>query len=354
MLRQETFITAILGNPGLALLVQSLTWTLLQPRSKELHRNPLLDYTSERVILRIWDAFQRLTGVKTLDLAWLSRDHGDPLADGYPNGLFPAATSIRLSGVMHYSFAASILYNNPAKLIHLTLDNLQQVGKGCDHFLYRRVNQRQDYQQRPSIWNHMISQYGATDPFGPAGPMQNLLGPLTGRCPNLRTLTFRKVEESFNAEFTPEFEAKDEDIYLEFATFIVAAQKKLQHVVFEQGERTAQPPPPHPPLQAAGPIVNGGPPPLPLPAGQMVFWGLPRPMDTLFLHILYPFLFDQTWPHYDWSNLESMTIGGVHATWTAANSTIRTSGGSIRAAIRSDVAVMDHIGLGDPLAGVIR
>ena len=302
--------------------------------------------TPRRPTLRIWDAFQRLTGVRTLDLAWLSRDHGDPLADGYAKDLFPAATSIRLSGVMHYPFAASILYNNPAKLIYLTLDNLQQVGKDYDPFLCRRVNRRQDYQQRPSIWNYMIGQYGATDPFGPAGPMQNLLGPLTGRCPNLRTLTFRKVGESYNAEFTPEFEAKDEDIYLEFATFIVSAQQTLQRVVFEQGERTSQPPPP--PLPAAGPIVNVGPPPVPLTADQMVIWGPPRPMDTLFLDILYPFLFDYDWPHYDWPHLESMMIRGVHATWTAANLTIRTGRGNIRAVTRSDVAVMDHIGLGDP------
>lgn len=158
-----------------------MTWTLLRPHTKELNQNILLGINppgaiSRRAILRIWDAFQRLTSVRTLDLAWLSRDHGDPLADGYPNGLFPAATSIRLSGVMHYSFAASILYNNPTKLECLTLDNLQQVGKGCDHFLYRRANQRQDYQQMPRRWNKRIRQYGPLIPFGPAGPMQNLLG----------------------------------------------------------------------------------------------------------------------------------------------------------------------------------
>lgn len=113
---------------------------------------------------------------------------------------------------MHYSFAASILYNNPAKLENLTLDNLQQVGSRCDHFLYRLANQRQDYLQTPSTWNQMVHQYGFTTPFGPAGPMQNILGPLAGRCPNLRTLTLRKVGQWRRTEFTPEFAAKDEDI----------------------------------------------------------------------------------------------------------------------------------------------
>lgn len=77
-------------------------------------------------------------------------------------------------------------------------------------------------------------------------------------------------------------------------------------------------------------------------------------METLFLDILYPFLFDYDWPHYDWPHSESMMIRGVHATWTAANLTIRTGRGNMRAVTRSDVAVMDLIGLGDPLAGVIR
>ena len=108
--------------------MESLTWTLLLLHTKEANGSILLDISppesiSTRPILRIWDAFELLTDVRTLDLAWLSRDHGHPLADSYPNGLFPAATSIRLSGIMHYSFAASILYNNPTKLECLNIDN---------------------------------------------------------------------------------------------------------------------------------------------------------------------------------------------------------------------------------------
>lgn len=340
LLRQESFIAAVLGNPGLATLVKSFTWTLLRPHTKELIRNPLLGITppgaiSRRAILRIWDAFHRLTGVETLDLAWLSRDHGDPLADGYSNGLFPAAISIRLSGVMHYSFAASILYNNPAKLEHLELDNLQQVGKGCDHFLYRRTNHRQDYQQRPSVWNSEIRRYGSLLPFGSAGPMQNLLGPLIGRCPNLRALTLRKVGQRYHTEFPIESQAKDEDLYHEFALFINSVKHTLRHVVFEQGERTGRPPPP-----AAGQIV-----------GQFV--GQPFavwPMDRRFMNILYPRLFQGHWPC-----LESMTVGGVHFRWTNDLLTIRgPRRGDVRAVARRNVQTMDHIGLGDPLAGVIR
>ena len=77
---QESFVTAILGKPGLALLVKYLRWTLLRPHTKELNQSVLLGISQPRAILRIWDAFQCLTAVRTLDLAWLSRDHGDPLA----------------------------------------------------------------------------------------------------------------------------------------------------------------------------------------------------------------------------------------------------------------------------------
>ena len=313
------------------MLVKSFTWTLLRLHSKEHNQTVLLGISppgaiSRRAILRIWDVFQLLTGVRTLDLAWLSRDHGYPLADMYPNGLFPAATSIRLSGVMHYSFAASILYNNPAKLEHLTLDNLQQVGKGCDHFLYRRANQRQDYQQRPSTWNQGINQYGPLPPFNAAGPMQNLLGPLTGRCQNLRSLVLRKVGQRLPDEFTFEFSAKDEDIYHEFVTFINSVKATLRHVVFEQGQRVPQPPY--------------------SPAVSFLTGGTPRPMDQRFRSILYPSL-----SHGPWPCLERMEIGGVTGGTIDDNHIIATSrSGPVRAVIRERVEIMDHIGLSDPLA----
>ena len=233
----------------LAPMVVSLTWTLLRPHTKERNRNVLLGISPpganpRRAILRIWEAFQRLTNVRILDLAWLSSDHGDPLADAWPHGLFPAATSIRLSGVMSYSFAASLLYNNPAKLVHLTLDNLQQVGKSCDHFLYRRANQRYDYQQSLSYWNRSYRSYGASnhfDLFSSPGPMQNLLGPIAGLCPNLRTLTIRKVGEGYYGEFTRELVAKDCDFYIELAVFISSVKGSLRHTVFEQGDRGLRP-----------------------------------------------------------------------------------------------------------------
>ena len=161
----------------------------------------------------------------------------------------------------------------------------------------------------------MIGQYGPQIPFGPAGPMQNLLGPLAGRCPNLRTLKLRKVGQRDQIEFTPEFGAKDEDIYREFARFIHSVKSTLRHVVFEQGENILT-------------HVHRGP---------------PRPMDVRFWNILGPRLFQGL------QCLESMDIGGVHWTGDPHVTTEASSRGNVKA--RWDVKAMYHVGLGDPLAG---
>ena len=315
-------------------MVKSLTWTLLRPHTKERNRNVLLGISApginpRRAILRVWEAFQRLTNVRILDLAWLSSDHGDALADAWPHGLFPAATSIRLSGVMSYSFAASILYNNPAKLLHLTLDNLQQVGKGCDHFLYRRNNQRLDYRQSLSHWNRRYRYYGASnhfDLFSSAGPMQNLLGPIAGLCPNLRTLTIRKVGEAYYGEFTPELAAKDCDFYLELAAFIHSVKGTLRHIVFEQGERGTHP------LPVLGPNFSLW----RLPSGNFEIWRNPRPMDARFETLLLGTM------QGGWRLLQSMKLGGVGPVPFPSS------------IVMQPAKKMDHIGLPDPRAEVFR
>ena len=312
----------------LALMVVSLTWTLLRPHTKERNRNVLLGISAPgadpgRAILRIWEAFQRLTNVKILDLAWLSSDHGDPLADAWPHGLFPAASSIRLSGVMSYSFAASILYNNPAKIVHLTLDNLQQVGKSCDHFLYRQTNQRYDYRQFLSYWNRRYRYYRASnrfDLFSSAGPMQNLLGPIAGLCPNLRTLTIRKVGEAYQGEFTRELAARDCDLYFELAVFIISLKGTLQHIVFEQGERGTHP----------LPVIG------------------PRPMDTRFRFLLLGTM------QRNWRLLQSMELRGVGPVPSPFFTSRALNGQYPSALVLRAAKQMDHIGLPDPQAGVIR
>ncbi|KAM0796813.1 hypothetical protein BDR22DRAFT_824903 [Usnea florida] len=342
--RQESFISAILGSDVLAPMVKSLTWTLLRPHTKKRNGKVVLGISApganrRRAILRIWEAFQRLTNVRILDLAWLSSDHGDPLADAWPHGLFPAATSIRLSGVMSYSFAASILYNNPAKLVHLTLDNLQQVGKGCDHFLYRQANQRPDYRQSLSPWNRRFRYYGASnyfDLFSSAGPMQNLLGPIAGRCPNLRSLTVRKVGEAYYGEFTRELAAKDCDFYVELAVFINSVKRTLRHMVFEQGDRGTYPDP------IPGPNFTWQ----RHPSGGFQLSRTSRPMDERFKNLLL------TTMREGWRVLQSMELRGVGDDMPSPFFTSRSLIDRYASSkVEQPAKRMDHIGLPNPRAG---
>lgn len=134
--RQEAFLSALIRNPSLAEYVQTFSWTLLLLDSNRrtilkidpfaINKSVALDPKSP--FNEIWKVFASLTRVQTLDLAWLSRHLAMPLIHSIPSTLFPAATSVRLVGVMPYALAASILLTNPQNLLHLHLDNLQQSG----------------------------------------------------------------------------------------------------------------------------------------------------------------------------------------------------------------------------------
>ena len=131
--RQEAFLSALIENPDLALSVKHFSWTVLLldsnrrtavgPDPFAINQSVSLDAKSP--FNKIWDVFTSLTNAKTLDLAWLTRDLATPLIDSIPPTLFPAATSVRLAGVMPHALAVSILLTNPQKLLHLDLDNLQ-------------------------------------------------------------------------------------------------------------------------------------------------------------------------------------------------------------------------------------
>lgn len=257
--------------------------------------------------------------VKTLDLAYLSRDHGHPLASGYPDILFPSASSVRLSGVFSYSLAASILAHTPAKLKHLTWDNVQQTGMQRDlrtdnEFLYHTVNPRQPYhQQALRPWNNRAASQ-THGYFDRRGPMHNLLGSLAGRCPNLESLILRKVGENCpgpggRRDFGREFSIKDEDLYAEWVELLNSVKGTLRHLVLEQGQRTFDPPL----------TINGRP--------------ILRPMDQRFGIMILPVLTDGQWPV-----LRNFNINGVKALpfqnpWADATRTVQDMVGEGRSFI---------------------
>lgn len=139
---------------------------------------------------------------------------------------------------MHYSLAASIIAVNPSKLVHLTIDNLQQEGSQNDDSPFRQVSQRQEYhQQTLSSWNTLHQNYHNISPSTwLTGPMQNLLSSIAGRCPKLKSLTIRKVGQRHWRDFDISYSSIDQDLYSELATFIELVKGTLEHLTFEQGE----------------------------------------------------------------------------------------------------------------------
>ena len=295
--------------------VKSLTWTLLLPHAK-FTMVALTGIHRQRKILKIWDIFQTLTQVRALDLAYLSSDQSHPLASQFPDALFPAATTIRLSGVMHYSLAASIIAVDPSKLVHLTIDNLQQEGSQNDDSLFRQVAQRQAYhQQTLSSWNTLHQIYhNITPSTWLAGPMQNLLGSIAGCCPKLKSLTIRKVGQRHWRDFKITNSSIDQDLYSELATFIESVKGTLEHLTFEQGEEHK--------FCRIGPLY--------------------RIMDQRFASMLAPTLYGGQWRY-----LKTMTLGGVRdSDGDVASSVVldNEEGKRVAMSVTRDAKLMDHVG----------
>lgn len=293
--RQAAFLSALIKNPSLARHIETFSWTLLLLNSNRrtilgidpfaINKSVALDPKSP--FNEIWNVFASLTSVRTLDLAWLSRHLAMPLIHRIPSTLFPAATSVRLVGVMPYALAASVLLTNPQKLQHLDLDNLQQSGiipsdridewskdaesddddsdtsennTKINYFeelldeiakkkVPRRVRQVQPRSTRPirnpipphrqtrQPWNNLTPFGNENAYFNAIGPMQNLLGALAGKCTSLKSLRLRKAGARDQFDFPPGCTSKENDIYAEWAVFLASVRGTLESFTFEQGER---------------------------------------------------------------------------------------------------------------------
>ena len=98
--RQERFLEQVIQHPEYTKYIKSLKWTLLLLQEPEWNdgpnKYPLLGKGNDkrlidRPILHIWEVFKTFTNVRRLDLAYLSHDHGHPLASAFPDTLFPSA-----------------------------------------------------------------------------------------------------------------------------------------------------------------------------------------------------------------------------------------------------------------------
>ncbi len=355
--RQEAFLSALIADPSLAEHVKTFSWTLLLldsnrrtilgPDPFKINKSVVLGPKSP--FKKIWNVFASLTSVRTLDLAWLSRHLAMPLIHSIPPILFPAATSVRLVGVMPYSLAASILLANPQNLLHLDIDNLQQSGiipsTHIEDLLddtavekIRRIRKRPaepilipPHLQTRQSWNNVVPFGTDSEYFDAPGPMQNLLGALAGKCTSLKTLRLRKAGATVQSEFHPACRGKEVDFYAEWAVFLTSVKPTLVSLVFEQGERLL-------------PRAERGQPPV-------------RPMDQLFGDMIFPVL--NTAGSGEWPKMKRLVVRGLQQ-WKegggqGAGQTVLVDGrGELRGAFGKGVDVViqrkareaDHLGVG--------
>ncbi|MCJ1336466.1 hypothetical protein MMC09_001742 [Bachmanniomyces sp. S44760] len=269
--RQHNFIYSILKRPELAKYVHHFSWTLVFSSDSG---RPWPDVLPEMLLeppeTEIWNVFEKMTNVRTLDLASL-HVHWIPYAQDCPSKLFSSATSIRLLGWMSYSLATSILHSVTAeRLRHLALDDLQDWGQEYDGkpiswFYGHDIRGLQEYSDDSTTRGEVFP-----------GPMRRLLQPLEGKCHQLTSLFLRKAgqEHAFVQDFN---EKADEEVYIEWASFVRTVKPTLKSLVFEQAGKQR--------LSISG----------------------TRPMDDRFVTHFLPCILDG-----QWQCLESLDVRGVN------------------------------------------
>ncbi|KAL9130683.1 MAG: hypothetical protein Q9175_006961, partial [Cornicularia normoerica] len=370
--RQEAFLSALIRNPSLAEHVRTFSWTLLlldSNRRTHLSVDPFA--IDKNVALgpnspfnKIWDVFACLNNVRTLDLAWLTRHLAMPLIQGIPSTMFPAATSVRLVGVMPYALATSILLANPQNILHLDLDNLQQSGiiprshidkdletddercktkyaysdirtgfslfdgypndtdaldESLDGLAMKsvyRIRARPaspipildptlipPHRQTRQSWNNFAHFSNESEYFNAPGPMQNLLGASAGKFTSLTSLHLRK-----------------NDVYTEWGIFLASVRPTLETLTFEQGERLL-------------PKVDWVQPPV-------------RPMDQLFGDRIFPILTEAG--AGQWPRMKKVVIRGVQQ-WEddhgqGTGEMVLVDGKGVEVVIKREAREADHMG----------
>ncbi len=275
--KQHDVLTTFLTNPYVGKLIHDFTWTL---RSYCDPDGAIPGKNAPSVVspdTHIWDAFKTFTNVTKLDLACYREKWGWAYLRNPPSPLFPAATHIRLSGVMYPEIVSAILHPaSLSRLVHLSFDNLQDPGP-YDGKLPTDNSISQDN-------NNYF-----TKPFDPSvkvqrlpGTMRYILPSIEHQCTALTSFHFRKPGWLHNR--SSRCPAADVQCYAEVASFISCVSSTLQVFHFEHGvcERAI----PH--VKAGTVECTFG--CIPPPAQNML------PMDERFVRIVLPALMRTEWP----------------------------------------------------------
>ena len=187
-----------------------------------------------------------------------------------PGSLFPAAKSVRLSGVMNEKLAISIISHHPDRLEQLSIDNVQHWGLHADGRPLTDTSDGTLQHQRmiePGIYPH--------------GPIRGIFDSSRSYS-NLKDLFLRKVASATvtDIEWVPE---ADIAVYKEWASLITSVKGHLRRLTFEQS------------MRPSGWFMRSG-------GGNQTR----RPMDQRFHDYLLPVFLEG-----GWNCLERLEIRGV-------------------------------------------
>jgi hypothetical protein len=265
---QESFLDTLLQHPEYAPFIRALTWTLMFGPELDDQDSPV-DHIGHPHN-QTWRVLLALENVKRLDLASEHCLMRHAYVQDCPGPLFPAAKSVRLSGVMNEKLVSSIISHHPDRLEELSIDNAQHWGlhangKPLTDDLYgNREHQRM---KEPGIY--------------PPGPIRGIFDS-SRRHSNLKDLFLRKAASPSvtDIEWVPE---ADIAVYKEWASLITSVKGHLKRLTFEQAA---------PPSRSY--VRFGG--------GNQTR----RPMDQRFHDYLLPVFLEG-----GWNNLERLEIRGV-------------------------------------------
>lgn len=175
--RQQAFIQTLTQHPEYGRYVESFTWAYHTAYDPDYVPNrdsdDPEDYDERLREGPMWSAFQTLCRVKSLDFhstSW-EREQVTPL-------LFLSTTSIRLGVQISFPLLMSFLRIDPAQMVSLEFDSLQDLG------------QLRDRTDLPADVDLAVTSE-SSEPNGTrhSGCMRGHLRRLEGRCSNLQHLT---------------------------------------------------------------------------------------------------------------------------------------------------------------------
>jgi hypothetical protein len=265
---QESFLDTLLQHPEYAPFIRTLTWTLMfGPELDDL--NWPVEYIGHPHN-QTWRVLLTLEKVRRLDLASEHHLMRHAYVQDCPGPLFPAAKSVRLSGIMNEKLIGSIISHHPDRLEELSIDNVQHWGLHADG---RPLTDT----AHESFTRRWIEEPG----IYPPGPIRGIFDS-SRRYSNLKDLFLRKAATQYVTDiwWVPE---ADIAVYKEWASLITSVKGHLRRLTFEQ----AAPP--------KGSYIR-------FRSGNQAR----RPMDQRFHDYLLPVFLEG-----GWNNLERLEIRGV-------------------------------------------